>query len=80
MSASCRRGAIFQKFTFFWSDSFLERFLSDFGWFWEQFWEPKWIKNEVKNRSKNEWIFGSLLEGLWAAKGGSGSSVTGGER
>ena len=70
MSFWCGRGAIFQKFTFYWSDSFWERFLTGFGWFWDSFWEPKWVKNEVKNRSKNEWIFGSLLEGLWGAKSG----------
>ena len=53
MSCWCRRSAIFQKFTFFWSDSFLERFWRDVGWFWGPFWEPKRCQNGFKNRSTN---------------------------
>ena len=37
LSVSLRRGAIFEKITFFRSDSVLDGFLIDFGWFWEPF-------------------------------------------
>ena len=50
MNVSCRRGAIFQKFTFLGSDSFLKRFLIDFHWFWDPFWHPKCHENGFGNR------------------------------
>ena len=40
MSVSLKRGAIFEKITFFRPDSVLDGFLMDFGWFWEPFWGP----------------------------------------
>ena len=52
MSFWCRRGVCLQKFTIVSSDSFLERFLSVCGWFWERFWEPKRYQNAFKTRSK----------------------------
>ena len=42
----------FRNSCFFASDSFLERFLSVFGWFWERFWEPKRYQNGLKERSR----------------------------
>ena len=64
MSVSPKRGAIFEKITFFRPDSVLDGFLMDFGWFWEPFGDHFGIKIASKNRWKNRSDFGWILEGF----------------
>ena len=65
LSVSCRRGAIFQKITFFRPDSVSDGFLIDFGWFWEPFWGAFWDQNRIPKSMKKVirfWIdFGRTL-------------------
>ena len=69
MSVSCRRGAIFQKTTFFRTDAAVDRFCIDFWRFWEPFWGPFWNQNRIRKSIKKSiwfWIdsglhFGSTL-------------------
>ena len=65
MSVSLKRGAIFEKITFFRPDSVLDGFLIDFEWFWELFWAASWDQNRIQKSIKKSfrfWIdFGRIL-------------------
>ena len=64
ISVSLKRGAIFEKITFFRPDSVLDGFFIDFGWFWEH-WEPFWLQNRIQksiNKSIRFWMdFGIIV-------------------
>ena len=65
MELSCRRGAIFEKITFFRSDTVLDWFFNDFRWFWVPFWGAFWDQNRIQKSIKKSirfWIdFGRIL-------------------
>ena len=69
MSVSLKRGAIFEKITFFRPDSVLDGFLMDFRWFWEPFWGPFWHQNRIQKSMKKSirfWMdFGRILAAKW---------------
>ena len=57
MRVSLRRGAIFEKFTFFRSDKILGIYFHDFRWSWGIFQEPFWDQNRIEKSIKKSIIF-----------------------
>ena len=61
MSVSPRRGAIFEKITFFRPDSVWDGFLIDFGWFWEPFGHHFGTKSHPKIDQR----IAQIWDGFW---------------
>ena len=52
MVFSCRRGAIFEKITFFRSGKVVDGYFHDFLWSWGPFREPFWDQNRIQKSIK----------------------------